>query len=301
MRLSAHLTGGLVNCPICGFHVQAMPKHPEAELFRCCRCTHAFSRPESICDPETYRDSYFDEQHKRWFEHPNIELFERLASFIPQGAAVLDVGCGKGDFLRFLRSIRPDLRLCGIDLSANVDEEGVRFLRADILGAEIDERFDAVVSLAVIEHVPDVKGFVQRLWALAKPQGIVIAMTLNDSSLLYALARAARRVGVSLAFDRLYSKHHLHHFTRDSLRAAFARPGFSIDRAFDHDAPIEAMDIPVKSSVADAILRSGLTVIWKAARLVRRSYLQTIICTTRAASINEAHLPACSSETASPN
>ena len=288
MRLSPHLHGGLVNCPICGFPAQAMPKHPEAELFRCSRCTHAFSRPESIFDPETYCDSYFDEQHRRWFEHPNVALFERIASFIPPGASVLDVGCGKGNFLRFLRGIRPDLRPCGIDLSTNVDDEGVRFIRGDILGTEIDERFDAVVSLAVIEHVPDVKGFVQRLWALAKPRGIVIAMTLNDSSLLYALARTGRRVGVSLAFDRLYSKHHLHHFTPDSLRAAFASPGFSIAETFDHDAPIEAMDIPVKSPVADAMLRSGLSLIWKAARLVRRSYLQTIICTTRTAPISEA-------------
>ena len=258
-----------------------MPKHPEAELFRCPRCTHAFSRPDSIIEPETYQDSYFEEQHKRWFEHPNVELFGRIADYIPKGASVLDVGCGKGDFLRFIRDIRPDLRLSGIDLSGTAHGDGIRFIRGDILSTEINEQFDAVVSLAVIEHIPDVKGFVQRLRRVTKARGIVAAMTLNDSSLLYALARAGRRVEVPLAFDRLYSKHHLHHFTRRSLRTVFTDAGFAVVSDFDHDAPIEAMDIPVKSGAADAVLRSGLRVVWKAAKVARRGYLQTIVCTSR--------------------
>jgi 2-polyprenyl-3-methyl-5-hydroxy-6-metoxy-1,4-benzoquinol methylase len=256
-----------------------MPKHPEAELFRCSRCTHAFSRPDSISEPEAYSDSYYEEQHKRWFEHPNVELFGRIADYIAKDASVLDVGCGRGDFLRFIRGIRPDLRLSGIDLSGTARGEGIRFIPGDILSTEIDERFDAVVSLAVIEHISDVKGFVRRLSRLTKPRGIVVTMTLNDSSLLYALARAGRCVDVPLAFDRLYSKHHLHHFTRKSLRTVFTEAGFAIISDFDHDAPIEAMDIPVKNSAADAVLRSGLRVVWKAAQITRRGYLQTIVCT----------------------
>jgi 2-polyprenyl-3-methyl-5-hydroxy-6-metoxy-1,4-benzoquinol methylase len=259
-----------------------MPKHPEAELFRCSRCTHAFSRPDSIAEPETYQDSYFEEQHKRWFEHPNVELFRRIADYVPKGASVLDVGCGKGDFLRFIWKIRPDLRLSGIDLSGIAQGDGIRFIRGDILSTEINEQFDVVVSLAVIEHIRDVKGFVQRLRRLAKPRGIVVAMTLNDSSLLYALARAGRRVEVPLAFDRLYSKHHLHHFTRKSLRTVFTDADFAVISDFDHDAPIEAMDIPVKSSAADAVLRSGLRLVWKAAKVTQRGYLQTIVCTSSA-------------------
>jgi 2-polyprenyl-3-methyl-5-hydroxy-6-metoxy-1,4-benzoquinol methylase len=234
--------------------------------------------PGSITEPEQYGESYYETDHKRWFEHPNIALFKRIAAFIPPEASVLDVGCGRGDFLRFLRKTRRDLRLTGIDLSLNEDAEGIRFFRGDIFHSGIGGPFDVVVSLAVVEHVQDVTGFVARLRELTKPGGTVAAMTLNDSSLLYALARAGRSIGVPLAFNRLYSKHHLHHFTRRSLRVLFVRNGYSIRSAFDHNSPLQAVDIPVQGRLTDAVLRSGLWLLWRAGDVTRRRYLQTIVC-----------------------
>jgi len=256
-----------------------MPNHPEVELHRCAKCSHAFSRADSIAQPERYGSSYYEVDHKRWFEHPNLALFARVASFIPLGASVLDVGCGRGDFLRFARNSRPDLRLAGIDIAKNDESsDGVRFLQGDIFQMDADEHFDAIVSLAVIEHVADVTAFVRKLRELMKPRAIAAVMTLNDSSLLYGLARAGRRLGVPLAFNRLYSKHHLHHFTPRSLRTLFREQGFSVRTQFSHDAPIEAMDIPVESEAAGAVLRLGLRIVWTAGRTTDRGYLQTVIC-----------------------
>jgi SAM-dependent methyltransferase len=104
-----------MNCPLCSSACAPMPSHPEAELFRCLGCSHAFTQPESIRSPERYEASYFEEDHRRWFEHPNTELFERILAEVPKGASVVDVGCGRGDFLRFARNARPDLNLTGID------------------------------------------------------------------------------------------------------------------------------------------------------------------------------------------
>jgi len=267
-------------CPICGSSSTSMPKHPEAELYRCRVCTHAFTLPASIREPERYAISYFEEDHKRWFEHPNVSLFRRIAAIIPRGASVLDVGCGKGDFLRFLRKTRPDLQLTGIDLTANDRVEGVRFVHGDFFQSETGGPFDFVVSLAVIEHVQDVTDFVVRLRELAKPCQAVAVMTVNESSVLYALGRAGRSIGVPLAFNRLYSRHHLHHFTPRSLRSLFISAGYSIRCQFDHNAPLEAMDIPVTNKMSDALLRSGLWLTWRIGDLTKRCYLQTIVCTS---------------------
>jgi SAM-dependent methyltransferase len=255
-----------------------MPLHPEAELYRCSECSHAFTHPESIKKPEQYGVSYFEEDHKRWFEHPNIELFERILAEVPQGASVADVGCGRGDFLRFAHSKRPDLSLTGIDLSPNSDERGIRFIQGDILGLDITGHFDVVVSLAVIEHVSEVSAFVRRMLQLAKPAGTIVVMTLNDGSLLYMAARAGRAAGVSLAFNRLYSVHHLHHFTRSSLASLLRGSGCVIRKHLDHNAPVEAMDLPVSSRWLDSVLRIGLRGLWVAGKATRRSYLQTIVC-----------------------
>jgi 2-polyprenyl-3-methyl-5-hydroxy-6-metoxy-1,4-benzoquinol methylase len=265
-------------CPLCSAPCRPMPSHPDAGLFRCTGCSHAFTRLESIQHPERYEAPYFEEDHKRWFEHPNVKLFDRILSAVPVGASVADVGCGRGDFLRFAHARRPDLGLTGIDLSNNSDEAGIRFIQGDVLKLNIVARFDVVVSLAVIEHVAEVCSFAQRILRLAKPSGTVIVMTLNDGSLLYSAARLGRYVGVPLAFNRLYSVHHLHHFTRASLSNLLRENGCIVREHWDHNAPVEAMDLPVKNAQLDSILRIGLHILWIAGKATHRSYLQTIVC-----------------------
>jgi 2-polyprenyl-3-methyl-5-hydroxy-6-metoxy-1,4-benzoquinol methylase len=254
-----------------------MAKHPDADLYRCSSCTHCFSDPDSV-DAEAYDAEYFDDDHQRWFAHPNTPLFRAIAATLPQGASVIDVGCGRGDFLRYLRTLRRDLDLTGVDVAPNMPAEGIHFYQADFLTVNLGRQFDAVVSLAVIEHIADIQTFVERLKHLVKPSGIVTVMTLNESSLLFGLARVGRRMGVALAFNRLYSGHHLHHFTRRSLRRLLQERGFRIESDWTHNMPLAAIDIPVANRVADAVLRSGMWVVGKAGDATGRAYLQTISC-----------------------
>jgi 2-polyprenyl-3-methyl-5-hydroxy-6-metoxy-1,4-benzoquinol methylase len=272
-----------VHCPVCGSKSALMARHPEADLYRCLRCTHAFSHLDSIPDLEPYQANYFDGDHKRWFENPNTELFRKIAALIPKGASVLDAGCGPGHFLQYLHKIRPDLKLCGIDLIDNPDVEGIRFLKGDIAEVAVNETFDAVVSLATIEHLPDVAGFADRLRALTKPNGIIAVMTVNESSILYGLARAGRRLHVSLAFNRLYSRHHLNHFTRESLRTLLRSRGLIVSSEMVHNPPLAAIDIPVESKLMDALLRTAMWTLCKAGDITNGSHLQTIICRAPAA------------------
>lgn len=246
-------------------------------MYRCSACTHCFTRLDTV-SLQDYRDNYFHKDHKQWFEHPNFKLFERIAETIPKGASVLDAGCGRGDFLRHLRKIRPDLTLTGVDLSANKDEDGIRYYQDDLLTMRIDERFDVIVSLAVIEHVTDVRKFIERLRQFAKPGGAVVIMTLNDDSLLYRLARMGKAVGVPLAFNRVYSRHHLHHFTRKSLRTVLQDSDLKIESDMVHNAPMAAIDIPVKNFAVETGLLACLAVVFVIGHLTGTSFLQTVFC-----------------------
>jgi SAM-dependent methyltransferase len=168
--------------------------------------------------------------------------------------------------------------LTGIDVAPNEVTEGIRLVQGDILQYPIHDRFDAVLSFQVIEHMPDANEFVARLLQLVRPGGIVSTSTPNSAGALYAAARLGKAVGFDLAFNRLYSRHHLQHFTRRSLARLFSMHGCRVEQHWDHNAPIRAMDLPVSSKAAAAILRGGLCVLWGAGRLLRRSYLQTVIC-----------------------
>ena len=270
-----------VACPICGAGSRYTATHPDAELYRCPSCTHAFSNIASMKAVEGYDPSYFDERHQRWFEHPNSWLFDKIIAAIPNDPSfksVLDAGCGRGDFLRHLRARRPDLDLTGIDVSPNDEVDGITFIQGDFQTYAFDKQYDVVVSLAVIEHLSDVKVFARRVAELTRPSGVTVISTVNDSSLLFRLARGLHAIGVSVAFDRLYSRHHLNHFTPRSLEVLLKSYGMSpVERLF-HNAPFAAIDVPASSAVSDAVLRAAMFGICLAGDLTGTSYLQTVIC-----------------------
>lgn len=79
-------------------------------------------------------------------------LSEHLAALLPDGATVLDVGCGDGDIARRIMAIRPDVVVQGIDVLVRADTaipveqfDGSRF--------PFDEdSFDVVTFVDVLHH-----------------------------------------------------------------------------------------------------------------------------------------------------
>ena len=47
--------------------------------------------------------------------------------------------------------------------------------------------------------------------------GIIISNTINDSSIVYIAARVIHKFGLKTPMERLYDKHHLNHFSNNSL------------------------------------------------------------------------------------
>lgn len=74
---------------------------------------------------------------------------------------VLDVGCGSGDNLSALAAAAPNLELAGVDVSpqalaiARERVPGARLSAIDVQRGRLDERFDLVISIQVIEHLED--------------------------------------------------------------------------------------------------------------------------------------------------
>ncbi len=276
-----------MDCPICASAARPWAEHREVELFRCPACGHAFSRLRPGVAMETYDPAYFEAAHRNWFEHPNRPLFERIAARL-EGAGlgrenrpldVIDVGCGNGAFLRHLAARGgPWKGLVGLDLAPNAPERGIEFVQADATSASVERRFGAVVSLAVIEHIADAREFARRLRELVEPGGLVIVMTLNESSLIYGLARGLRVLGLPFAFDRLYSRHHLHHFTPGSLAALLEGAGLHVEETLFHNAPLRSIDVPADSKVVAAGMRLAVAALFALGRMTGRTYLQTVIC-----------------------
>jgi 2-polyprenyl-3-methyl-5-hydroxy-6-metoxy-1,4-benzoquinol methylase len=110
-------------------------------------------------------------------------VLRRLAS-LPKGSAILDAGCGNGWLAKELAD--SGFEVCGIDLEESGVAQAQRLdtpCRFEVASVYDDyqelfgRRFDAIVSLEVIEHLYDPRRFVKQVFAGLRPGGRFILTT----------------------------------------------------------------------------------------------------------------------------
>jgi O-antigen chain-terminating methyltransferase len=100
-------------------------------------------------------------------------------------ARVLDIGCGAGEFLNFLKT--HDVPAIGIDLDAHeverANERGLTAVHSEATEylAQSDERFAAISLFQVIEHVPptEVRPLIEACAKALAPGGALLVETIN--------------------------------------------------------------------------------------------------------------------------
>jgi 2-polyprenyl-6-hydroxyphenyl methylase / 3-demethylubiquinone-9 3-methyltransferase len=112
------------------------------------------------------------------------------------GLRILDIGCGAGLLCEPLSRLGAEV--IGIDPSAtNIAAAKLHAGRSGLLidyrcttAEEMDprERFDIVLAMEVVEHVTDVRLFLERCAGLLKPSGLMVVSTLNRTWKSFALA-----------------------------------------------------------------------------------------------------------------
>ncbi len=109
-------------------------------------------------------------------------LAEDIAKTAPDGGAVLDIGTGPGVLLMEIARRRPDLRLTGLDLSADMVVAAERNLepfgaRATVCVGDVtrlpfpDRSFDMIVSSLSLHHWDNPEAAVPELARVLRPGG----------------------------------------------------------------------------------------------------------------------------------
>ena len=107
-------------------------------------------------------------------DEPPVFLREVIAS-LPQGADVLDAGCGPGSWPY---ALRPDLAIAGFDVKFPPGpperEANARVFRADLARLPLrDGAFDLTVCHYVLEHVTAIEPCCDELVRVTRPGGLV--------------------------------------------------------------------------------------------------------------------------------
>jgi len=132
-------------------------------------------------------EEHFDEiahQYDYWkqknsYYYSNIKAL--ISRIIPPGGSVLEVGCGTGEILA---SMKPK-RGVGIDISKKMIELASKkfpqhtFIHSPIENLELDEKFDYIIMVDVVDHVHDVMDVFHNLYHFCHPKTQVILTTIN--------------------------------------------------------------------------------------------------------------------------
>ncbi|MFO0998410.1 MAG: bifunctional 2-polyprenyl-6-hydroxyphenol methylase/3-demethylubiquinol 3-O-methyltransferase UbiG [Alphaproteobacteria bacterium] len=205
----------------------------EAELAKFAAVAHAWWDPDGAFRPlhqlNPVRLAFIRDQIA------GLHGRDPLAPHPLRGLRILDIGCGGG-----LLS-EPLARMGGEVLGIDATEQNVdvakeharaselacdyRHATAEELAAE-GAMFDVVISMEVVEHVPDAGAFIAAAGALVRPGGALVLSTLNRTIKAFALAV----VGAEYLLRWLpRGTHDWRRFVRPSeMAAALRRAGFEL-------------------------------------------------------------------------
>ena len=152
------------------------------------------------------------------FQRHAEELAERLAGYVEDAATVIDIGCGKGDFLALLCA-NGRCRGVGFDPSYDGAQDGVEwlsFVRDEYRVGSGQARADLVICRHVLEHIPDPRTFVSTLRHAVADDGVLY---VEVPSAEYMLRNRS-------IWDVIYE--HCSYFTAPALASLFRACGFDV-------------------------------------------------------------------------
>lgn len=143
------------------------------------------------------------------------------------GSTILDMACGCGFGTALMAHAHPDKSFTGVDIDpeaidyakSNYSAKNLNYVCADALTWN-ENKYDSIVSLETIEHLPKPDMLVQNILAMLTAEGRVIAS-----------------VPVTPTCDG--NPHHLHDFTKRSFNALFSQHGFINSKELEQLQPWE--------------------------------------------------------------
>lgn len=146
---------------------------------------------------------------------------EPILRYMKSGS-ILDVGCGDGSLLKFLKEL--GWETYGIELQGSASRYAREVLGINVFSGRLEEAnypeesFDIITLLHVLEHLPDPSAILRRSHTLLRKNGLLLIEVPNFGSFEAHIFRS-KWVGISAPL-------HLYHFTPSTLQMILRRCGY---------------------------------------------------------------------------
>jgi 2-polyprenyl-3-methyl-5-hydroxy-6-metoxy-1,4-benzoquinol methylase len=180
----------------------------------------------------------YDEKASSYFANARIEIEPLLPA---SAARVLELGCGTGQTVRWLKDTGRVERAWGIELFELAADRARPHFDALLVGdaesmvgtAFEGLQFDLILCLDVLEHMVDPWRCVETLQRRLVPGGKLVISVPNVRCLKVVLPLVLRGEW-SYADDGILDRTHLRFFTRKSAQALAAGSSLRVDRCISH-------------------------------------------------------------------
>jgi 2-polyprenyl-3-methyl-5-hydroxy-6-metoxy-1,4-benzoquinol methylase len=228
------------NCPICcGQFIHYVFSLSGHRIVKCGNCGLMGINPQPSDQvlKDIYNENYFllsqtqeGEDHSRSLKHSTAQLYlDLLERYMGQfgrslqGAQLLEVGIGFGDFL--LAAQARGCEITGVEYSEAALQRArlrlgtsVPLIHGEISALPSSARFDIIVFIDVIEHVPDPLEFLKKAYGALRDDGVIFCVFPSLDS------RTAKVQGVDWAEFKL---EHLYYFDDANARRLITKSGFT--------------------------------------------------------------------------
>ncbi len=206
-------------CPICTTKSgRKIFEIGETPYYECSNCSFRYSgssnNPNFVNKIDDYEEAYRKYLEPNPADEKNFNnLYEWMNSNRSlSDVVVVDVGCGSGKFVRYLRN--RSIESYGVEPSEALYNHFLSNDRNFFLGdvkqfaAAQKKSFDIITAFDVIEHVRDPLSFLREMQALLKDDGAIFLSTVDVESLH---ARAASK------YWHFYNHYHLSYLSKKTL------------------------------------------------------------------------------------
>lgn len=201
---------------------------------------------------------------KRDIHNPVLNSFQKnradlLLSILKEGDSVLDIGCGNGNILVYVKNKIKLGRVLGVDTSATILEiakkNGIEVIEKDIRNPRnLDDLngFDIILFFEVLEHIMDSDAMLG--WAMDRSSKGVIFSVPNTGFIMHRLRLLLGRFPLQW---RAHPSEHVRFWTLRDMRWWLGELGYKNSKIYTYEG------IPILNRIWPSLFSAGLFIFIK--------------------------------------
>lgn len=247
-----------IKCNVCGsddnnylggresFSFKSTSQSFHLKIYQCKVCgliyPNPFPFPSETQFQENYKvpEQYFPNKLSDELLDQKLKTLKKIKTINSnKKGKLLDVGCGRGEFVYVANNNGWDA--IGTEVSESFAKYGKKILGVDIRIGTLDninfpeESFDVVTLNSVIQHSIDPKSLLEQIHRVLKKDGIVYIETANNNSLIYKagdLYYKIRGKQKTTHLSPMWPSYQVYGFTPQALRMILVNTGFDIVKLY---------------------------------------------------------------------